>query len=429
MAQLALLGGEPIQKDPFGRYNEIGKEEEMAALEVFKTRVLSDFHGTDDDRFLGGEFVREFEKNFAKKFGVKHVVSFNSATTALQAAVIACGIGPGDEVITTPLSMSATPVAILMAGAVPVFADVDRRTTNIDPKDVARKLTERTKAIFVTDLFGGSCEFDELQAIADEHDLFLLEDNAQGAGGMYRGKYLGAVGDAGVFSFNVHKIIQSGEGGVLVTDDDHIAYRAQLHRNHGEVVVDQRCKKGEAYEPIVGSNYRMSELHAAIADAQLKKLDELVKKRVRLADYLSERLSQFDFLETPYVIPESVHVYFLYSLLFDQEKAGISRKTFAEAMTAEGFPIAQGYLEPLYLQRLYQERKMYPNSGFPFEGSEVSYEKGICPVAEELFEKSQIIVNVIHYCMQSENDVDLFVSGVEKVVSNIDELKGYESKS
>lgn len=427
LEKLALLGGKPVRKQPLASYNMLGRYETMAALRVLRSRKFSGFHGTYDDRFWGGPFVRAFEKDFGKYFGVKYAVSYNSATTALQGAVAACGIGPGDEVITSPYTMAATASAVLLNGAVPVFADLDPRTFTVDPASVKKLISKKTRAILAVNLFGGSCDFDALKALAKKHNLFIIEDNAQAIGATYKKKYLGTIGDIGVFSFNVHKLLQSGEGGVLVTNDKKLALRAQLVRNHGEVAADTIYQQSGVFEPVVGSNYRMTEVHAAIAHAQLKRIKKLIKDRIAIVNYLTKKLKNISWLTTPYLIPDSKHVYFLYALLFDRAKAGICRETFVKAMAAEGVPVTAGYVDPTYYLELFQRKRMYPNSAFPFDRSpEVSYKKGICPVVERLQNSDLMLLNIIHHAPRSKADVDDIARAFQKVDANLDKLKDYE---
>ncbi|PIT86552.1 MAG: DegT/DnrJ/EryC1/StrS family aminotransferase, partial [Candidatus Magasanikbacteria bacterium CG10_big_fil_rev_8_21_14_0_10_43_6] len=197
---LALLGGTPLLDSPYPLFNAIGTEEKQAVMDVMDKRVISDFIGRAGSKFLGGEYVLMFERKMCEMFDVAHAVTFNSATTALQAAVVALGIGPGDEVITTPYTMSATASAILLNNAIPVFADIEKDTYCLDPVSVEKNITERTKAIIVVNIFGGAARYDEILAIAKKHNLKVIEDNAQAIGGMYRGNHLGTIGDIGVFS-------------------------------------------------------------------------------------------------------------------------------------------------------------------------------------------------------------------------------------
>ena len=334
VSKLALRGGTPVLKKPYPPVYTVGKREIAVVTTVLKKGPLSDFLGVAGEYFLGGKRVLSLEHAFTKKFKVQHAVSFNSATTALHGAIVALGIGPGDEVILPPYTMSASATAVLMNGAVPVFADIDGKTFCLDAKSVRMRITKNTKAIMAVNLFGQAADFGPLLALAKEHNLKLIEDNAQAPAAKWRGRYAGTIGDVGVFSFNFHKTMQSGEGGILVTNNDADALRAQLCRNHGESVVDGM----PAYDggPIFGSNYRMTELTAAIAEVQLSRLDLLNTKNQALVRYLSEQLSSVPGLILPYIAPGNTHVYFAYVIKVDEKKLGISRDRLVEAMRAEG---------------------------------------------------------------------------------------------
>lgn len=421
---LALKGGQSILKKPLPQVYNIGKEEINAVVKLMKAGPLSGYVGAAGPHFLGGQEVNKFEKKFAQKFKITHAVSFNSATTALHAAIVALGIGPGDEVIVPAFSMSASATAILMNGAIPVFADLDDKTFCLDPKDVKKRITSRTKAIMVVNLFGGPAEFDSLLAIAKEKNIKIIEDNAQSPGGLYKGKFTGTIGDIGVFSFNVHKVIQSGEGGVLVTNNDHFAKRAQLCRNHGENIVN---KENEFVAgPIMGSNYRMTEIEAVISHQQLLKLDFLNRERLKLVKYLSKKLSKIPGITVPFVAPENKHVFYVYPIKINEKKFGISRDLFIEAMKAEGFAMSKGYVKPLYLLPIFQNQQVFNNTKFPFQceyyKGTVNYHVGLCPVAERLYNKELTFTTICQY-PYSTREIDLFVGAVNKIIANISELK------
>jgi len=428
--KLAILGGKPVLQKPFPLYNSLGREEKRAVMEVMDKKVISDFIGRTGEKFLGGKYVKKFEREMEKKFKFKYAVTFNSATTALQAAVAALGIGPGDEVITSPFTMSATASAILLQNAIPVFADIDHENYCLDSESIEKNITKHTKAILAVNIFGGSSDFERILKIAKKHNLKVIEDNAQAMGAEYKNKFLGTIGDIGVFSFNVHKHLQCGEGGVLATNDKKFAYRAQLVRNHGEVINDDLKDMG-IYEPIAGSNYRLSELHAAVAIEQLRKINKLNKPRIELANYLARKLKKFDWLAGAEIFKNSTHTFYVYPIKFFGSKIGIRRKTFADAMRAEGFPLNEGYLKPLYLMPLYQKKEIYPGSKFPFASKDyetvVSYEKGICPIAEKMFEQ-ELILTTICNSQRTKRDIDLFIKAIEKIEDNIEELKIYENK-
>lgn len=421
---LAINGGTPVLRRELPEPHNMSGREVAAAVRVIKRGPLSGFLGTASERFLGGKEVRAFEAEFAKKFKVKHAVAFNSATTALHAAIVSLGIGPGDEVITTPYTMSATVMAVLQNGAVPIFADIDPRTFNIDPVSVERCVTKYTKAILVVNLFGQPADFGPLLRIAKKYKLKIIEDNAQGPGAKWKGRYTGTIGDVGVFSLNVHKTMQTGEGGMLVTDNPRAALRAQLCRNHGEAVVEGIPDYSAG--PVIGSNYRMSEVLAAMARIQLKRLEELTKKRLILVKRLERGLRGIPGLTPPYVAAHSTSVYYRYPLLIDEKKLGLSRDVFAKAMQAEGFRVPAGYLTPLHLLPVFLEQRAFNKTHFPFKSNyykgSPKYGKGVCPVVERINAKEFTLTDICQHPYTTRH-VDLFLRAVRKVLSHKQELQ------
>lgn len=397
------------------RVYHIDKEEIAAVTKVLKRGPLSGFVGVAGKPFLGGPEVQLLERAFEKKFGVKYAVSFNSATTALHGAIAALGIGPGDEVILPPYTMSASATAILMNGAVPVFVDIDERTFCIDAHDVERKVTKRTKAVMAVNLFGGVPDFAALLRVCKKYKLALIEDNAQAPGARWRGRYAGTIGDIGVFSFNVHKTMQAGEGGVLVTNNRRFALRAQLSRNHGESVIPGLSRYTDG--PIFGSNYRMTEVTAAIARVQLSRLDFLNRKRIALANHLTERLPGIKGLTLPYVAKDTSHVYYTYPMKIDEKALGITRAALVRGLCERGFPVGKGYVEPLYLLPLFQEQKAFNNTHFPFDyaGVQYNYRKGLCPVTERMYETELFGTDMCQHPYTTAH-VDAFADAVLDIV-------------
>lgn len=428
--KLALLGGQPVFNKPLPFKKTFGKEELAVATKVIKSGVLSDFVGSVGEKFLGGKWVKELESAYCKKFNVRYAVAMNSASTSLHAAVAALEIGPGDEVILPPITMSATATAILLNNAVPVFVDVEKENVCLDPKMIEAKITKRTKAIMVVDLYGQGANLPEIMKIAKKYHLKVIEDNAQSPGAKIGEKFVGTIGDVGIFSLNFHKVINCGEGGILVTNDAKIAYRAQLVRNHGEVVMNDLSD----YETVIyGTNYRMTELQAAIAVEQLKKLDFLNNWRIDLANYLTKKLQNFEGLLVPVIKSGFTYVYYQYHLRFLEKKVGIKRKTFAKALKAEGFSLGEGWVKPLYLFPLYQQKMMYKKGvGCPFEckyyDCEVNYKKGLCPAAEELCDKELMLSGICAWPLTKKH-LDLFVLAINKVLENVEELKKYEKRT
>jgi len=424
MPALALLGGKPVREKPFPAHNPIGEEEKKAAIEVIETGVLSRFLGSWHPDFYGGDKVRELERAWAEFVGARHGVSLNSATSGLFAAVGAAGVGPGDEVIVPPYTMSATATAIIGYHAVPVFADIQPDIFCIDPASIQERITPRTKAIIVVDLFGHPADLDPIMAIARQHNLVVIEDAAQAPGAIYRGRNVGTISDMTVFSLNYHKHVHTGEGGIVTTNSGRFAERLQLIRNHGEAVV---AEKGVTdIVNTFGFNLRLTELQAAIGIAQLAKLPGLLEHRIENADYLSRRIGALPGITAPTVRPNCTHVYYVQSFLFDETKVGVSREQFVEAICAElptaedrDWPlISNGYGKPLYLQPMYQQQTALGGSGCPFRcphyKGTVNYAKGICPVTERI-EESQLVGTEFMRPPATLDDMRDVVNAFEKV--------------
>ncbi len=421
MSKLALLGGAPVIAETLPLYNSIGPEERDAVAKVMESGRLSEFYGSWGKEFYGGTKVQEFEKEFCKHFGIKHAISVNSATSGLYAAMGAIGLEPGDEVIVPSYTMSATAMAPLIYGGIPVFADIEPDTFCLDPQAVRRAITPRTKCVLTVNIFGQPSDLGELTDIAREHELWLVEDNAQAPEAMIDRRYSGTVGHIGVFSLNYHKHVHTGEGGMCVTNDAKIALKLQMIRNHAENMVEPLAIENPVN--LVGFNYRMTELSAAIGIEQLRKIERHVGVRVTLAEALSEGISGLEGLTPPRVRKNCTHVYYTWAMRFDEEKVGISRELFCKALAAEGFPIFAAGVKPLYLLPLFQKKIAFGSGGYPFTLSQVSYEKGTCPNHERLHEKELV---AFENCMYLVSD-DLsrrMVEAVHKVHENRLSLKG-----
>lgn len=421
--ELAILGGPKLIPKEFKRYNPIGPEEVEAAKKVIESGVLSQFLGCWHEDFYGGPKVREFEMAAAAYFGVKHAVTTNSWTSGLISAVGAIGIEPGDEVIVSPWTMCASATAILHWNAIPVFADIEPETFCIDPASVEANISPCTKAIMSVDIFGHSADMDRLNTIAKKNGLKIISDTAQAPGAIYQNRYAGTLGNVGGYSLNYHKHIHTGEGGVLVTDDDEIAERLRLIRNHAEAVVGD--KGVTDLRNMVGYNFRLGEIECAIGIEQLKKLKDLVASRQRAAERLTAGLRDLQGLRTPVVMPECTHVYYVYPLVLDTLLLGPDRKRIYESLVAEGVPgLALGCAN-LHLLPMYQKKMAYGSSGFPWSSEicrrNVDYRKGICPVAEELHETTYLGIEM---CLHdyADDDVDLVIESFWKVWDNLERL-------
>lgn len=429
MKKLAIHGGSKIRKSPFPSYDVIDKEEIKEVTRVLKTGILSRFLGVWHKDFYGGPEVQSLEKEWAKYFKVKHAISVNSATSGLISAVGALGIGPGDEVIVTPYSMCISATAPLFYGATPVFADVEPEYFCLDPKSIEKKITKRTKAIIVVNLFGQPYDAEKINKIAKKHNIAIIEDSAQSPGAKYQGKYAGTLGDIGIFSLNYHKHIHSGEGGIVVTNNDEFAERIRLIRNHAEAVVE--AKGVENIINMVGFNFRMTEIEAAIARCQLRKLKPLIDKRRKNVVYLTNKLKPIPFLKFPATRLGATHSFYMHPFLFDSKRAGVSRTKFIDAVRAELMPTKRretegvkvnfGYVKPIYLMPMFQQKIAFGPKGWPFNKS-AQYKKGLCPVVERLHFEEFCSHELMHPNM-TKKDLDNVVSAFTKVAENLDELK------
>jgi perosamine synthetase len=436
MAKLAINGGKAVRTKLFPGYNTIGAEEKNAVMQVLNTGNLSQFLGAHHPDFLGGPCVRTFEREWAEAIGVDNAVSVNSNTSGLFTAMGAIGISPGDEVIVSPYSMSASAVAPLIYGGIPIFADIDPVTFCMDPKSVEAKITPRTKAILIVHIFGHPAEMDEIMALAKKHNLYVIEDCAQAPMGKYKGRYVGTIGDLGVFSLNYHKHIHTGEGGVITSNNKGLIERCQMIRNHAENVVAARGITN--LTNLVGFNYRMTEIESAIGIQQLKKLPSLLEERIRNVELLNEHLVQFTALELqPVPNQGSVHTYYVHPIKFHCEIAGIDRNLFVNALKAE-IPssvlretvplIASGYVRPLYLLPVFQQKAAWAFEHPNINNAAISYENGLCPVAEKMHFEMLFTHEFMRPGM-TKNDLLDVVDAFEKVFDNIEELKSAEIKA
>jgi dTDP-4-amino-4,6-dideoxygalactose transaminase len=408
----------------------MGEAEKQAVIEVMESGELSGFFGSPGPQWLGGEKVKQFERKWAANYGYKHAISVNSWTTGLMTAIGAVGIEPGDEVIVSPYTMSASATAILFYGGIPVFADIDADTFNITAATIEPRITPRTKAIMVVHIFGQTAEMEGIMALASRHNLKVIEDGAQSPGLKYKGRPICSFGDVGGFSLNYHKHIHTGEGGMLVTNDDQVALRCQLIRNHGENLVE--TLPVEDLTNMLGANYRLTELQAAIGIVQLDRLNGYVAHRQRLAAHFGKQLAAIPGLTPVKVAEGAEHAYYLYPVKYDASVTGISRKAFVESVNAELPPVTvweqtgfvEGYVKPLYLAPMYQQKIAIGRAGFPWSVNadvEYDYSKGICPIVERMHYHELIYTPLMREPL-TESDIDDFVSAIKKVLANAHEL-------
>ena len=305
-----------------------------------------------------GKRVRELEERFAEYVGTKHGVAVSNGTLALLVTLQAMGLGPGDEVITTPLTFFATASTILMTGAVPVFVDVDPETYNLDPQRVEEALSDRTRAIVPVHLFGHPVDMDPILKIAEDHGLYVIEDAAEAHGALYKGRKVGTFGDVACFSFYANKIITTGEGGMVVTNDGELADRVRKLRNLGFSVE----KRKWLIHDIIGYNYRMTNLQAAIGLAQLERIEELVERHRRNARLYNSLLRGLPGITLPPEEPWAKNVYWMYTILVDERAFGLGRDDLIRELEARGVD-SRATFWPIHLQPPYKAE--YGHESYP----------------------------------------------------------------
>jgi perosamine synthetase len=376
--KLAIHGGKPVRTKPLPAWPSYDEEIEAAI-----TVLRSGKHARQS-----GSYVAQFEAAFAAYFGVKHAIAVSSGTAAIHVALAALGIGPGDDVINTAHCFIGTATPVVHCGAVPIFADIDPKTFNLDPKSVREKITPFTKAIVPVHLNGCPAEMNQLLEIAKQYNLYIVEDAAQAHGARYRDKLVGTFGQFGCFSFWEDKIISTaGEGGMIITDDDQLAKRARMIQHHGELRQDGDYYRGERlyYHPILGYNFRMTEVQGAIGLVQLRKLPDYIVKRRKNAHLLTQLLSDIWGVFPPYEPDYVEHVYYKYILKLDRKVLKTPAAEIAKAISAEGIPATRRYPTPLHQQPIFVEKRGFGNTNAPFSWypGEVQYGSGL-PVAETI---------------------------------------------
>lgn len=327
---------------PYGRQT-IEEDDIQAVVDVLRSDYLTT-----------GPKIAEFEKMVADYVGAKYAVAISNGTSALHAACFAAGIQPGDEVITTPLTFAASSNCVLYCGGTPVFADVDPKTYNIDPEDIRRKITDKTKAIIAVHLAGQPCDMDEIHKIAKEHDLLVIEDGAHALGSVYKGKKVGTLSDMTTFSFHPVKPITTGEGGMIVTDNEEFYQKMMLFRSHGITRDENLMTRNDGpwfYQQLdLGYNYRITDIQCALGCSQMKKLDRFLARRKEIVARYNEAFADCENIVTPYQLPETESGWHLYIV---QVKNCDRRKVF-EALREHGIAVNVHYI-PVYLHPYYQE--------------------------------------------------------------------------
>lgn len=389
MESLAVQGGPKAKKTPWGKGNRFGAEELAELREALEQGTLW---------APGGRKVKRLAEAFTEYTGMKHAIPVPSGTAALHTALAGCGIGSGDEVITTCVTDMGTYIGIMALDAVPVMADIDFDTENIDACSIRSKLSERAKAIIPVHIAGLTCDMDPILDIAREFKLKIVEDCAQSYSARYKGRLAGTMGDAGCFSINDTKHISCGEGGVVVTNDNAIAYRAMLF-------ADKCYDRGNVARPMeyagehsphlsfLGMNYRLTELQAAVALAQLKKLDWVIDRCRNFSMVVTENLQDAPGIILRKIGEEFFATAWKYIIKLDPRVIKWSTTRFSEALQAEGIPNADySKSKPAYMYRVFQNLNSFAAGGQirgrPLGAGHVAYCEGDCPQAEELMKRT-----------------------------------------
>lgn len=395
MEKLALNGGYPVRsgKIYYGR-QWVDEEDIQAAAEVLRS-----------DYITCGPKVEEMERCLEAYTGAKHAVAVSNGTAALHCACIAAGVGPGDEVITTPITFAASANCALYCGATPVFADINPETYNIDPESIREHITDKTKAVVAVDFTGQAVEVEKIRAICDEFNLIFIEDAAHSIATKYNGKQVGSLADITTFSFHPVKTITAGEGGACLTNDDELYKKLVLAHTHG-ITHDESMMEGAPhegpwyYEEIsLGYNYRITDFQAALIVSQMKKLDKFAARRKEIVNKYNEAFEKLPEIIVQKEIPESDTCRHLYIIRLDLDKLNCTRKEFFDAMSAENVQCQIHYV-PVYWFPYYQH---------------LGYEKGLCPNAEKMYKG---IMSIPLYPKMTDQDVKDVIHAVTKIVEN-----------
>ncbi len=395
MEKLAIEGGYSVRQSKiyYGR-QWIGEDDINAAVNVLR-----------GDLITTGPKVDELERDLCRYTGAKYAVAVNSGTSALHCACIAAGIGPGDEVITTPLTFAASANCAIYCGARPVFADINPKTYNIDPTSIREKITDKTKAIVAVDFTGQAVEIDEIKAICKENNLVFIEDGAHSIATKYKDQQVGNLADMTCFSFHPVKTITGGEGGAILTNNEEYYNKLLLAHTHGithnESLMEGAPHEGPWYyeQVSLGYNYRLTDFQAAIITSQLGKIEKFASRRKEIVKRYNDAFINIPELILQEEIPESDTCRHLYIIQLKLDRLKCTRRQFFDAMSAENIQCQVHYV-PVYWFPLYQH---------------MGYKKGLCPNAERIYKR---IMSIPLYPKMTDQDVEDVIHAVRKVVDN-----------
>lgn len=405
MEKLAIHGGTPVKTTPFGKGKRFGAQELANLEEALNQNTLFYWHG---------KMTKNLCKKFADMYGTEYCVATSSGTASIHVALGAVGVGPGDEVITSPITDIGSVIGILYQNAIPVFADLDPYSFNMDPKSIEEKITDKTKAIVVVHLAGNAAEIDEICRIAKKHSIYVIEDCAQTYCCEYKGKYVGTYGDIGCFSLNDFKHISAGDGGMVIMNNKDLYHRALMFsdKNYNRLGAD--IVKNV---PFLAPNYRMNELTAAVGLAQLDKVQDICAKRNAYGDKLTEAIKDIPGIYPHKVLDGCKCSYWFYMFRIDEKELGVSRQEFCEALFAEGVPAGAGYIPfCVYHENMFKNKTVYPgNTQYPFDGTHgriPEYKDGDCPIAEDIL-KTCVKLNVNEFF--TDQDLEDTIAAIKKV--------------
>lgn len=407
MQRLAIDGGTPVRTEPFPPRIQFGQEEKQILLELLDREMTQ---GGGFDRY-SGTHVDAFEQEFAEHFGMAYATAVSSGTAAIHTALGALRLDIGSEIISSPITDPGAVAPILWNNCIPVFADADPETFNMDPNSIAQRITDKTRAIIVGHIAGQPCDMDPIMELAEAHNLVVIEDCAQAHDAEYKGRKAGTIGHIGAFSLMSGKHITSGgQGGMVITDDEEIYWNAKRFADRGKPFNSK-----EKRNLFLGLNYRMTEIEAAIGRVQLRKLPGIVEKRQELVAALEERIADLEAVRLGKVIDGAKSSYWFLLLRVDDSKLSVSKDEYAEAVAAEGIPAIPRYGIPIYEAPWIRDRETYGQSQCPwvcpFYGREVEYE-GSCPGAQQAIENHMWVG--LHECY-TEREVEDIAKALRKV--------------
>jgi dTDP-4-amino-4,6-dideoxygalactose transaminase len=408
MSKLAIDGGKPVRTQPLTGGKKWGWEELREVVDVFESGCYFRF---------GGSKVEQFERDFAETYGVRYAVASTSGTSAIHIAVGMIDPEPGDEIITAPITDLGSIVPILHQGAIPVFADSDPQTFCLDPADLERQITDRTRALMVVHLFGNPCDMDAIMDVARRHHLPVIEDCSQAHWTEYKGRICGTLGDIGCFSLQASKHITTGDGGMTITHDKAWGERGRLFMDKGWT---RQPGWGPRTYLFLAPNYRMNEITGAIGCAQVHKLKDVVARRNALGDRLTELIGEAPGIRPQQVTPGGKHTYWLYALAV-APGGPYTAEEFARALSAEGIPAGPHYIgKPIFLcAEALCNKVTFGQSQWPFThpgAREIAYTEDTCPRTSDLLQR--MVTLPLHEFL-TDRDVEDMAAGVRKVAEGL----------